>query len=259
MREEDGPYSDMNLRLPVKLLCDRRSWLAGVVIAIVVAAHAFGLNDYLSIATLAENRTLLMGFVGGHMAIAILTFIAVYIGLVAFSLPGSQILTIAGGFLFGTVLGAALSVVGATAGAILIFIAVTRIFGPLSLSRLGRRVETIAQAIRSEAWSYLFVLRLLPIAPFFAVNLAAALVGIKLRTFAFTTFFGIIPGALAYAMCGAGIGTMFEAGHVPDLTDLLSPQIMLAMGALAALALAAIPMKRYIERRKAERIGSDIA
>ena len=240
----------MNLRPPVQLLRSRRCWLASAVIAIFAAAHAAGLNDCLSIAALAENRSLLMDFVGSHLAIAVAVFIAVYVGLVALSLPGSQILTIASGLMFGTVPGAALSVIGATLGAILVFIAVTRIMGPLSLTRLGHRVETIAEAIKSEAWSYLFVLRLLPVAPFFAVNLAAALVGVSFRTFVFTTFFGIIPGALAYAMCGAGFGTMFEDGQIPGLVELLSPQILLALGALAALALTAIPMKRYLERRR---------
>ncbi len=235
------------------LLRDRRTWFVVIILAVVAAAHAFGLNDYISIAALSENRSLLLAFVKEHMVVAAIGFLAAYVSVVALSLPGAQILTITGGFLFGTLLGSALSVIGATTGAILIFIAVTRIFGPVPLSRLGPRVEAVTKAIKSEAWSYLFVVRLVPIAPFFAVNLAAAVVGVSLRTFALTTFFGIIPGALAYAMFGAGLGTMFDAGHVPGFTELLSPEILFAIGSLAALALLAFPVKRYMGKRTKSR------
>lgn len=238
----------------VDLLRDKRTWFIVTIIAVVAAAHAFGLSDYLSIASLAENRLLLKTLVKEHMVIAVMGFLATYIALVALSLPGSQILTITSGFLFGTLLGSALSVIGATAGAVVIFVTVTRIFGTVSLSRLGWRVEAVAAAIKSEAWSYLFVLRLVPVAPFFAVNLAAAVVGVNLRTFVLTTFFGIIPGSLAYSMFGAGFGTMFDAGHVPGFTELLTPEILYSISGLAALALLAIPVKRYLGKRNSSRI-----
>jgi uncharacterized membrane protein YdjX (TVP38/TMEM64 family) len=238
----------------VTLLRDRRTWFAVFILAVFLAAQASGLNEYLSIAALAENRSWLLALVRENMAVAVVVFLAAYVCLVALSLPGSQMMTITGGFLFGTLLGSALSVIGATAGAIVIFMAITRIFGPVPLSRLGRRVEAVAMTIRSEAWSYLFVLRLVPVAPFFAVNLAAAVVGVSLRTFALTTFFGIIPGSLAYSMFGAGFGTMFDAGRVPGFTELLTPEILYGIGSLAALAFLAIPVKRYLGMRRTPRL-----
>ena len=228
---------------------DKRVWLFAGFLAIVLIVEIFGLHGYLSMESVARNRLTLLSLVNHNYVLSIVLFLAVYVLLVALSLPGSQILTITAGLLFGTYLGATLAVVGATTGAGLLFLAVTRIFGIASIGRPGSRVERLTAVLKADAWSYLLVLRLIPVVPFFAINLAAALVGIPFWTFALTTLFGIVPGALAYAMFGAGMGTMLQAGTVPGVLDLMTPELLLSTGGLATLAIVAIPVRRHIERR----------
>lgn len=212
-----------------------------------------GLSGFISIESILGSRQTLLSFVEQNYILSIVLFFAVYVTTVTFSLPGSQVLTITAGFMFGSSLGATLSVAGATVGAALLFLAVTRIFGFLTFGRPGSLVEKLASTLKADAWSYLFVLRLVPVAPFFAVNLAAALVGVSFRTFALTTFFGIMPGSLAYATFGDGLGTVFQAGSVPGFFDLMTPELLLSTSVLTTLAIAAIPLRRYVEKRMKDR------
>lgn len=229
---------------------DKRLVVFVGIVAALIVAQLLGLPDYLSLESMARHRTLLLKFVIQHPFESILIYFVVYVVLVSLSVPGSQMLTITGGFLFGTVLGAALAVAGASCGAAVLFLVVSKSFGTSAISWFGRRVERVAQALRADAWSYLLILRLLPLAPFFAVNLAAALVGVPFITFLITTTLGIIPGALAYAAFGDGLGSAVETTSEPGLMDLLTPELMIATGALCLLALAAIPVRRYITGRK---------
>ncbi|SDB72433.1 TVP38/TMEM64 family protein [Belnapia rosea] len=222
---------------------DRRLWLALGAVALILGLRLTGLGDLLSLETLRNHRAELTGWVAGHRLGAALAYVALYTAAVAFSVPGAVILTLAGGFLFGALAGTLLAVTGATLGAVLVFLFARAIFGEAALDRLGERAGRLAEGIRRNAWSYLLVLRLVPLFPFFLVNLVPAFVGVRLPVYAVTTFFGILPGTAVFALSGAGLGSVLDSGGPLELRSILTPQILGALCGLAALSLAAIPLR----------------
>ncbi len=226
-----------------RLLRDRRVWIALGVVALLVALRATGLSDHLSLATLARHREALGGFVAQNLLVAALAYVGVYVAAVAFSLPGAVFLTLAGGFLFGAAGGTALTVVGATIGATLVFLFAQKLFGADALDRLGPKARALGEGIRRNAASYLLVLRLVPLFPFFLVNLVPAFVGVRLPIYVATTALGILPGTAVFSLAGAGLGDVLAMGGEFDPRAVLTPQILGALLGLAALSLAAIPLK----------------
>ena len=231
-----------------RLLRDRRLWIGLGVLGLLVALRAAGLADHLSLATLAAHREALGAFVAANLAVAALAYLGIYIAAVAFSLPGAVFLTLAGGFLFGAAGGTALTVVGATIGATLVFLFAQRLFGADALDRLGPKARALGEGIRRNAASYLLVLRLVPLFPFFLVNLVPAFVGVRLRTYVLTTTLGILPGTAVFSLAGAGLGEVLAMGGAFDPRAVLTPQILGALLGLAALSLAAIPLKARFAR-----------
>ncbi|WP_291297124.1 TVP38/TMEM64 family protein [Elioraea sp.] len=232
----------------MRILRDRRLWIVLGIIAVIAGLRASGLADHLSLDTLARHRETLTGFVAANWTLAALAFVGVYVAAVAFSVPGAVFLTLSGGFLFGPVAGTALTVVGATIGATAVFLLARTIFGEDALARLGPRAEALAAAIRRNAGSYLLVLRLVPIFPFFLVNLVPAFVGVKLVTYVVTTFIGILPGTAVFTLAGAGLGDVLALGGAFDVRAVLTPRVIGALVGLAALSLAAIPLKARFAR-----------
>jgi uncharacterized membrane protein YdjX (TVP38/TMEM64 family) len=227
-----------------RFLTDRRVWLALLALGLIVAVRATGLGDLLSLDTLREHRAVLVAQVEQHGLIAALVFVAAYAAAVALSVPGAVILTLTGGFLFGPWLGTALTVTAATIGATLVFLLAGTIFGPNALDRFGEKARTLGDNIRRNAWSYLLVLRLVPLFPFFLVNLVPAFVGVALPTYVLTTFVGIIPGVAVFSLAGSGIGSILDQGGALSVGAILTPQVIGALCALAALSLIAIPLKK---------------
>lgn len=226
------------------MLRDKRIWLAVALAGGIAAAHAAGLGELLSLETLRAHRASLQDFVGRHGAFAALGFVLIYAGAVALSLPGALVLTLTGGFLFGPWLGVALNVTGATIGATLLFLLASGLLGESALDRFGDKGRQLAANIRANAWSYLLVLRLVPLFPFFLVNLAPAFAGVRLPVFVATTFLGIIPGTAVYTSAGAGLGAILDKGGALDLKSVLTPEILAGLVGLAALSLVAIPLKK---------------
>ena len=219
-----------------------------ILIAIVAAVGAVTLRDYLSFQTLADNRDALIAFRDSHYLLTVLVFMAAYIAIVAFSLPGATIATLTGGFLFATFPGTLINVTAATIGAIAIFIAARAGFG----ERLAARMESAEGAVKrmkdgidDNQWSVLFLMRLVPAVPFFVANLVPALVGVPLSRFAITTFFGIIPGGIVYTSVGAGLGEVFARGETPDLGIIFEPHILFPILGLAALAALPLVLKLF--------------
>ena len=232
----------------MKLLKDRRLWLALGAVALLAALRFTGLGELLSLDTLARHREALSAFVAANLLVAALAYVAVYALAVALSVPGAVILTLTGGFLFGAALGTLLTVTGATIGATGVFLFAKVIFGEQALDRLGPRAQGLAEAIRRNAASYLLVLRLVPLFPFFLVNLVPAFVGVRLPVYVLTTFVGIIPGTAVFSLTGAGLGNILDAGGTLDLRSVLSPEILAGLIGLAVLSLAAIPLKARFAR-----------
>ena len=233
----------------MKLLRDRRLWLVLAVIAVILGLRAAGLGALLSLDTLARHREALTGFVAANFLLAAGAYVVIYAAAVALSVPGAIILTLSGGFLFGAVVGTLLTVVGATIGATLVFLFARTIFGANALDRFGAPAQRLAEGIRRNAGAYLLVLRLVPIFPFFLVNLVPAFVGVRLPVYVLTTFFGIMPGTAVFSLTGAGLGSILDAGGTLDLGSVLTPQILGALLGLAALSLAAIPLRNRFAAR----------
>jgi len=213
------------------------------VILMVALIGAFTLRDYLSFEALRDNREALLMFRDANYLATALVFIAVYVAIVGFSLPGATIATLTGGFLFATFPGALFNVMGATTGATLIFLAARWGLG----ARLGARMESsdgtvkrIKDGIDNNQWSMLFLIRLVPAVPFFVANLLPAFLEVPLHRFMISTFFGIIPGAVVYTSVGAGLGEVFARGESPDLGVIFEPSILLPI--LGLCALAALPL-----------------
>jgi len=229
------------------VISTRRLVPLGLLVVAGIAFIVAGGHKYLSFAALSENRDWLCSLVTSWGIVAALLYVAVYGLLVALSVPGAAVLTIAGGFLFGTWLGALCAVIGATLGATMIFLAARAGLGGLA-QRAGRFAGKVEAGFRADAFNYLLVLRLVPIFPFWLVNLVPALVGVRLTTYVLATFLGIIPGTFVYASIGNGLGDVVEE---PDLRILFKPSVLVPIVGLALLALIPVGYKRWRAKKAA--------
>jgi uncharacterized membrane protein YdjX (TVP38/TMEM64 family) len=219
-----------------------------VLLALVAAAFVFRLDKYLTLDALRDNRAVLAAFVQSYGVIAPLGFVLVYAAVVALSLPGATIMTLTGGFLFGVSLGAAVNVIGATAGASLLFLIARSAFDDALRARAGPFLGRLADGFRKDAFSYLLFLRLVPAFPFWAVNLAPALLGMRFPPFVAATALGIIPGTTVFSAFGASLGQLFDAGAEVRLKDVFSPTLIAALIGLGFLSLLPVVM-RYMRQR----------
>ena len=209
----------------------------------------FGLDRYISFDALRDNREVLLTLVEQYGLLASLAYMAMYATVVALSLPGGAVLSITGGFLFGAVWGTVHIVLSATLGATLLFLIAKTSLGDPLRARAGPWLQKMQAGFQENALSYLLVLRLVPLFPFFVVNLVPAFLGVALSTYVLGTFIGIIPGAFVYASVGAGLGSLFAAGGAFSAKGILTPQILVALVGLAVLALIPVVYKKLTGRR----------
>lgn len=212
-----------------------------VLVVAIVAVFASGIGRYLNLEALQTHEATLQGFVDDNMVLALLAFIAVYALATAVSFPGAVILTLAGGYLFGTWIGGTATVIGATIGSIMVFYVVQTSLGAALRAKAeadGGTLKKIIDGVRDGAFGYILTLRLIPVAPFWLVNVAAALANAPLRAYALATFFGIMPATFIYSGVGAGIGAVIERGETPDLGLIFEPKVLLPLVALGLLSLA---------------------
>ena len=227
---------------------------AAAVIAVAAALKLTGALDLLSFAALARHREWLVVEVAALGAAAPALFILAYAACTALSLPTGLLLSTLGGFLFGTWWGGFCNVVGATLGATIVFLAARTVLGNALRARAGPALQRLEAGFREDALSYMLVLRLVPLFPFWLVNLAPAFLGVRLSTFVTGTFLGIIPGALIYASLGTGLGAILESGGTPDGAAILQPRVLIPIAGLAVLALVPVIAKRL--RRRSPQEGS---
>lgn len=197
----------------------------------LLAFFLLGGTQYLNLDTLQEQRAALLAFTEQHFWTTALLALLIYTVAVALSIPGGLILSLTMGLLFGRWLGTLLIVIAATAGATLVFLAARYVFAEALRRRLGDGARRLLEGFDRNALSYLLFLRLVPLFPFWLVNIAPAFTGIRLRTYAFATFVGIIPGSFVFANIGDTLG------HISSTADLVSTEMLLALSLLGLFAL----------------------
>ncbi len=217
------------------------------IIAIALSLFfAFGLQRYFTLESLRENREALHASVNASPGMAIGIFILIYAGAVAISFPGATILTVFSGLLFGLWPGVPAAVLGATLGAVIVFLASKTALGDVLSHRTGGFVRRMEKGFHANELNYMFLLRLIPVFPFWAINIAAGILGVSLRNFLIGTFFGIMPGAFVYTSIGNAAGAAFDAGKDVSLSGiLLKPETLLPIIGLAVLALIPVVLKRF--------------
>ena len=219
-----------------------------LIVALLVLLLASGVTRSLSLEALRVHEAGLRGFIGEHWFLALAGFIAVYSVATAVSLPGAVILTLAGGYLFGTWLGGGATVIGATLGAVAVFFAVRTSLGAFlreKAERSGGRLKAVIDGVQAGAFGYILTLRLIPLVPFWLVNVAAALAGAPLRAYALATLLGILPATFIYSGIGAGIGEVMARGQTPDLGVIFELRILLPLVALGLLSLVTTLFQQF--------------
>lgn len=233
----------------------RRLWPVLLLLAGFVAFFALDLDSFVTFEALRDNRAMLNDYVDMYGALAILVYGAIYAVVVAFSLPGGAVMTIAGGFLFGTLVGGTTVVIAATVGATALFLIARHALGDLLRDKAGPFVARMEAGFSENALSYLLVLRLIPLFPFWLVNLVPAFLGVRTSTYVVGTLVGIIPGTFVYASVGNGLGAVFAAGETPDLGIIFKADILLPIVGLAVLALLPVAYKRWQAQHRPDGAG----
>jgi uncharacterized membrane protein YdjX (TVP38/TMEM64 family) len=228
---------------PVLALVRRFGPLALVAAGLVVAI-ALDLPGQLSLHALHHHRDQLERLARLHPALSVAGYVAVYALAIGLSLPVALVMTLSGGFLFGPWIGGVAAACGCTLGATIVFLVCRNATGDVLRRRAGPTIARIEDGVLADAFSYVMVLRLLPVMPMTLSNLALGFIEIPLRTFVAATFLGILPVSLIYAGLGSGLGRMFAQGVRPNLHALVRPEVLLALAGLALLSLAPIAARR---------------
>ena len=229
----------------------RRLWPVLVLLAGLAGFFALGLDRYAGFAALKEHRQALLDLVHANTWAAAAGYAAAYAICVAFSLPIAALMTVTAGFLFGQIVGSLVVMIGATVGAVAVFLAARTALGDSLRRRAGPWLARMQDGFNENAFSYLLFLRLVPLFPFAVVNLVPALLGMKLRDYALATFIGIIPGSFVYTAVGTGLGSVFDSGGEFSARGILTPQLIAALAGLACLALAPVVYKKLKGRSAA--------
>jgi len=215
-----------------------------IILACSILVWSLGLQKYLNFDSFRENQKFIEDFIHNHYLGSIFIFSGVYIAVVGLSIPGATIMTITAGFLFGQILGTGLAIVSATLGATILFVSARMASEGILAKRAGPWVKKMQGGFQENAFSYLMTLRLIPLFPFVAVNLVAAILQIPLRTFFFGTLLGLIPGSFIFVSIGVALHEVIDQpGFTPNF--ILDPHILLAFGGLGMLSLLPVIYKRY--------------
>lgn len=222
----------------------RRLLPVAILLAGLATFLLLGLERYVSFEMLARHKATLTAWVAAHRVLAGLAFVLAYALMVAFSLPVAVVATPVGGFLFGTWAGAGLSVVAATLGSVAVFLAARYAFRDLFRARAGATLARLEEGFRNNDFSYLLFLRLVPVFPFWLINIVPALLGMQLKRYVLATLLGIVPASIVYAGVGSGLGALLKRGEQPDLGIIFEWHILLPLLGLAALALLPVVVAR---------------
>lgn len=216
-----------------------------VLLAGLAAFFALGLDDYVTVEALRDNREALLAFVERYGVLAGLAYMLIYAAAIAVCVPGGAVMTMAGGFLFGVAWATGYVVIAATLGATVLFVIVKHALGDTVRARVRPWLGRMEDGFNRDAFSYLLSLRLFAVFPFWAVNLVPAFLGVRLGTYVAATLIGIIPATFIFAGVGNGLGAILDAGETPDLAIITEPEVLLPIAGLAVLALLPVAYRRY--------------
>ncbi len=238
--------------------------LAGVILV----GYLLGWHQYLTLENVAENRDQLVAYVNDHYGLSILIFALLYMTVVATSLPGGLLLTVTGGFLFGAWAGTLTTVISATTGATLVFLIARSSLGTPLLAKAGPKLNRMKDGFSKDAMNYLLFLRLVPLFPFWLVNLAPAFLGVRLKTYVTGTFIGIIPGTFAFSYAGTALDSIIQAQQTAytqcqqssplpqgcqleiNPSALITTELLVAFCVLGVIALVPIIYRKMKQGRK---------
>lgn len=246
----------------------RLRWLPLIVIAaLMLLVFAMGWNEHVAFKTIGLNYEALKAFIDANYLVALSIYTLAYVAVIALSVPCGLIMTLTGGLLFGWAVAAPASIVGATGGATIVFLAAKTSLGEALAARATPWLCKLSKGFKANALSYLLFLRLVPAFPFFVVNLVPALLGVPLRTYILGTALGIIPGTYAFAVAGSGFGSVIEAQnaiyreclaqnagnaaacpYVVDTSALITNEILIAFVLLGIVALIPVVIKKWTKR-----------
>lgn len=215
-------------------------WIILCIFALGVAAFFyFDLGRYATLTSLKENKETLRNYTDAHYGMTVILYILIYCVQTAFSLPGAAVLTLSGGFLFGSLLGTLYVNIAATSGATLAFLGARYLFRDAVERKFGKKLEAIQMGFAKNAFNYLLTLRLIPLFPFFLVNLASGLTRMRLSTYVGATAVGIIPGSFVYSNAGK------QLGAINSVKDVASPMVLGAFALLGILALVPVVYQKF--------------
>ncbi len=240
------------------------------ILGIFILIYVMGWHRYFSFETLIQHKETLTSFVMTNLWTALFLYILLYAAVTALSLPVATFLTLAGGFLFGGFAGGIATVIGATIGALIIFKIAQSSFGDSLASKAGSMVEKMRDGFKEDAMSYMLFLRLVPIFPFWLVNIAPALLSVKTSTYAIGTILGIIPGTMAFSYAAASLSSIIDAqaekynqciaqfgeasnkcGVSLDTSALVTKELIIAFALLGILALIPVLFKKMKQKHQA--------
>ena len=242
-----------------------KRWIPIIIIFLIMGIGFWqGWHEYISLSSLIRHRAQLAGIVSENFVLAILIYVCIYIGTVAFSFPGASFLTISGGFLFGWHIGGIFTVLAATCGASIIFLAAKTSFGKVLREKAGPQLNRFSDGFQQNAFNYLLFLRLVPVFPFWFVNIAPALFNIKLGVYIVATIIGILPGTFVYSYIGAGLDSVIVAQERSnpgcseqgtcgiDINSLVTPELIIAIAGLGVLAIVPVIIQKIRNRKSTE-------
>ncbi|MFN3868228.1 MAG: TVP38/TMEM64 family protein [Hyphomicrobiaceae bacterium] len=249
-----------------------KTWAPLLLLAGLMAlVFGMGWHQYLSFKTIGLNYEALRGFVAQNLLLSLLAYMALYVAVVALSLPGGLVMTLSGGLLFGWVIAAPATIIAATIGATIVFLIAKTSFGESLAAKAGPWIGKLREGFQANALSYLLFLRLVPAFPFVVVNLAPALLGVPLGTFVLGTLLGIIPGTTAFSVLGAGLGSAVESqnaiynaclaqqgakaaevcSYSIDTKSLVTGELLAAFALLGFVALIPVVIQKFRSRTSA--------
>jgi uncharacterized membrane protein YdjX (TVP38/TMEM64 family) len=231
----------------------RQAWprwaLAALLVLAVGGFYALGLHRYFAWDSFRSHLDIWQAGVRQHLLLAVLVFFLAYLAATALSLPVAAVLTLAAGALFGRWFGTAVVSIASTLGATLAFISSRYLFRRWVQRRFQSRLERIYEGVEKDGAYYLFTLRLVPVVPFFLINLGMGLTRMRAWTFAWVSLLGMLPGTFLYVNAGT------ELARIDSPTDVLSLPVLISLALLGLVPLGLRKLIRWKDKPRPRTVG----